>query len=178
MSNQDDRLDQLDYYTLLGVAREASIEEIRSAFRGFARRYHPDRFAGGEALKIERATRIYQRGSEAVQTLCDLDARRAYDAGLSRGELRLRSDARVRPEAKAAPEGAAAPARDDGPPTGEVTAFRSPSAQAFFKRARECARSGDLQAAWRALKSAIDQEPGNPILEQALMKVERQLRFR
>ena len=103
----DDRLDQLDYYTLLGVARDADVDAIKRAFRTFARRYHPDKFVGQAEEKIERATRIYRRGSEAVQTLTDLDARRAYDAGLAKGELRLRSEPRKQP-APARPEKTAA----------------------------------------------------------------------
>ena len=54
----DDRLDQLDYYTLLGAKRDASLDEIKAAFRVFARRYHPDRHAGGSEEKVARATRI------------------------------------------------------------------------------------------------------------------------
>lgn len=96
MSASDDRLDQLDYYTLLGVARDASAPEIKRAFRTFALRYHPDRFAGAPQDKVERATAIYRRGSEAVETLTNPEARKAYDGALARGELRLTTDARAR----------------------------------------------------------------------------------
>lgn len=189
--SSDDHLDQLDYYTLLGVARDASVEDVKRAFRTFARRYHPDRFAGQDSAKVERATRIYRRGSEAVQTLTDLEARRAYDAALAKGELRLKSDARARVEAPrpqprtepqiqlatdglpgnrrpaAAPRPQPAPAR----PT-----LQSPSARAFFARAQEAARAGDLKTARRQIMAAMEQEPGSPLLEQALQKVERAMR--
>ena len=173
--DSDDRLDQLDYYTLLGVARGAGVDDVKRAFRTFARRFHPDRHAGAEPEKIARATRIYRRGSEAVQTLTDLDARRAYDAGLAKGELRLKSAARAAPRDQPAQPAtrtaAAAPARAAAAPT-----ISSPSARAFFTKAQEAARAGDLKTARRHLQGAIAQEPGNPLLEQALIKIDRALR--
>ncbi|MDQ3034451.1 MAG: DnaJ domain-containing protein [Myxococcota bacterium] len=177
MSGSDDRLDQLDYYTLLGVARDAGVDDIKRAFRTFARRYHPDRHAGGDAEKIDRATRIYRRGSEAVQTLTSLESRRAYDAGLAKGELRLKSVARAAPIARDQP-GVGAPRRAPDPAARPAAAptISSPSARAFFTKAQESARAGDLKAAHRHLASAMAQEPGNPLLEQALIKIERALR--
>ncbi len=163
--SDDDALDRLDYYTLLGVSQDVSPEDVRKAFRTFARRYHPDRFIGQGEEKIARATRIYRRGSEAVQTLADLDARRAYDEALGRGDLRLRTDAR--PQARA-------PEPVPGRP--RVEPLRSPSARAFFARAEGAARAGDLTTARRALLDALAQEPGHPLLEQALEKVEGHLR--
>jgi curved DNA-binding protein CbpA len=129
----DERLEQLDYYTLLGVQRTATIEEIKRAFRTFARKFHPDRFAGAPADKVERATRIYRRGSEAVQTLTDLESRRAYDIGLGKGELRLRDDPRA--VRAVAPGGATGAARRDETGAQSQTTLRSPSARAFFAKA-------------------------------------------
>lgn len=175
MSDDDDRLDRLDYYTLLGVPRDADADAIKRAFRVFARRYHPDRFAGAPPEKIDRATRIYRRGSEAIQTLTDLGARRAYDAGLAKGELRLKSDARAQPAKPAAP--AQAPQQGARPaPAPAAPTIRSPSARAFFTKAQEASRAGDLKSAYRHVKSAMEQEPDNPVLEQALHKLERAIR--
>src|SRR5262245_20119906 len=89
----DDRLDQLDYYTLLGVAEDAEVAAIRRAFRTFALKYHPDRFAGEAPDSVARATAIYRRGSEALEVLSDPVARKAYDLALAGGELRLLEDA-------------------------------------------------------------------------------------
>ena len=173
MSN-DDRLDQLDYYTLLGVARDAGGDDVKRAFRAFARRYHPDRFAGQDAEKIARATRIYRRGSEAVQTLSDPAARRAYDAVLAKGELRLKSDARA--PAAAAPAQPTTTRREAPRVEPTKPTLQSPTARAFFTKAQEAARAGDLQTAWRQIKSAMQHEPGSPVLEQALQKIERAMR--
>lgn len=165
----DEQLDEYDYYTLLGVEPSASDAELKSAFRKFALRYHPDRFAGAPAEKIERATAIYRRGSEAIEVLGDPTQRRAYDAGLSRGQLRLTSDPRA---AKAEPK------RDVAQRAASVEApsIHSPSARAFYTKAIELAKSGDTRGAWRAIQSAMQHEPGNPILEEALKRVERSMR--
>jgi curved DNA-binding protein CbpA len=84
-----DQLDLLDYYTLLEVADDAKSDAIRDAFYRFARKFHPDRHAGATAEKVERATRIYQRGAEAYHVLSHPTLRGKYDVALKRGELRL-----------------------------------------------------------------------------------------
>lgn len=62
----------IDYYELLGVSRQASQPEIRSAYRALAKAMHPD--AGGTA----GAFRLLQ---QAYETLADPDERAAYDRG-------------------------------------------------------------------------------------------------
>lgn len=165
MTANDDRLDQLDYYTLLGLEPTATVDEVRKAFRKFARRYHPDRFVGAARDKIERATRIYRRGSEAWQVLTDPEARRAYDRALGTGALRISLDAVDRARAESA-----APRPSSPPP------FRTPTARAFHDQARALARSGDLRAAWRSLKSALEAEPDNKLLQKRLHQLEAKLR--
>lgn len=65
-----------DYYGVLGVARDATIGEIRRAYRAIAMTCHPDR-AGDSA---EAAVR-YCEASEAYEVLTDAAARRKYDRG-------------------------------------------------------------------------------------------------
>lgn len=49
---------QLDPAVVLGVSREASLEEIRNAYRGKAKRYHPD--AGGEEWVFKVLVQAYE----------------------------------------------------------------------------------------------------------------------
>jgi DnaJ-class molecular chaperone len=71
-----------DPYATLGVAKNASDEDIRRAFRKLAKELHPDISKGNE----ER----FKKVSSAYEILSDADKRRAYD----RGEIDGRGDPR------------------------------------------------------------------------------------
>src|SRR5256712_6471074 len=63
-----------DYYEVLGVARQASPEELKRAFRKIAMDSHPDRNPD-DAVAHER----FKEASEAYAVLSDPDRRRSYD---------------------------------------------------------------------------------------------------
>ncbi len=62
-----------DYYEVLGVNRNASAEELKSAFRTLARKYHPD------INKEPDAEEKFKEINEAYAVLSDAEKRRAYD---------------------------------------------------------------------------------------------------
>ena len=62
---------QKDYYSILGVQKSASADEIKKAFHKLAHKYHPDK-AGGDAEKFKEA-------SEAYSVLGDQKKRAEYD---------------------------------------------------------------------------------------------------
>jgi curved DNA-binding protein CbpA len=64
------------HYEILGVPRSATAEEIRSAYRRFALKYHPDRNPDADAMLK------FNEISGAYSVLCDQDKRRKYDATL------------------------------------------------------------------------------------------------
>jgi len=64
-----------DYYADLGVARDATAEDIKRAYRRSARRYHPDVNPGPEAEEQ------FKKLSQAYDVLSDPDKRQAYDHG-------------------------------------------------------------------------------------------------
>ena len=63
-----------DYYDLLGVSRDASDQDLKSAYRKQALKYHPDRNPGDHAAEEK-----FKQASEAYQVLSDVDKRAAYD---------------------------------------------------------------------------------------------------
>ncbi len=63
-----------DYYEALGVGREATPQEIKSAYRKLAVRYHPDRNPGDSAAE-ER----FKEAAEAYAVLSDPEKRKRYD---------------------------------------------------------------------------------------------------
>jgi curved DNA-binding protein len=62
-----------DYYSVLGVGRDATDEAIKKAYRKLARKYHPD------VSKEKGAEDKFKELAEAYQTLGDPEKRAAYD---------------------------------------------------------------------------------------------------
>ena len=65
-----------DYYKTLGVAREASDDEIKKAYRKLALKWHPDRASGAEQ---DQAEAKFKHISEAYEVLSDKEKRAKYD---------------------------------------------------------------------------------------------------
>jgi molecular chaperone DnaJ len=65
-----------DYYEILGVARTASAEDIKRAYRRLAMKYHPDRNDGDGKTKAEAQ---FKEAAEAYEVLSDDARRQRYD---------------------------------------------------------------------------------------------------
>lgn len=63
-----------DYYEVLGVAKDASADEIKKAYRKLAMKYHPDRNPGDE-----KAAEMFKEASEAYEVLSNAEKRERYD---------------------------------------------------------------------------------------------------
>ena len=65
---------QRDYYEVLGLARDASDQDIKSAYRKLALQHHPDRNPGDQAAEDK-----FKEAAEAYSVLADPDKRARYD---------------------------------------------------------------------------------------------------
>jgi DnaJ-class molecular chaperone len=65
-----------DYYEILGVPRDASVEDIKKAYRKLARKYHPDLHPEDKEMEAR-----FKDINEAHGVLVDPQKRREYDMG-------------------------------------------------------------------------------------------------
>ena len=79
-------MDIKGYYKTLGVAENASPEEIKSAYRKLAMKWHPDRWATGTEEEKKKAEDEFKKVAEAYDTLGDEEKKRQYDSGFGGGE--------------------------------------------------------------------------------------------
>ena len=66
-----------DPYSVLGVSRDASDEEIKKAYRKLSRKYHPD--ANINNPNKEQAEEKFKEVNEAYEVLSDSDKKARYD---------------------------------------------------------------------------------------------------
>lgn len=66
--------DKRDYYEVLGVSKNAGLDEIKKSYRKLAKQYHPDSNPGNK-----EAEQKFKEASEAYAVLSDSDKRAKYD---------------------------------------------------------------------------------------------------
>jgi hypothetical protein len=163
------RLDSLDYYGLLGVARDAEPNDLQQRFHFLTRRFHPDLFHGLEPKLVRQVNQIYRRMNEAYSVLKSPVRRRAYDVGLTQpaGRLRLASDA-----------------QDEARRRETVQGGITRPGDFYWTRARQLLESARGRPEWlmparqeaiRLLRTALFFEPDNTHFRSALDHIESQV---
>lgn len=156
-------LEDLDYYELLEVRRQAGPGEIKDAYFKRSIELHPDRFMQLEDEDLKRQIyEIYKRMSEAFKVLINPENRSAYDAGLDSGDrpANLRHLDRGR----------------------HLASFEDPTSEAFTPAGKRYLHfamlaelEGNLRSARMYLTLALQCEPQNGALRGRLETVTRRL---
>lgn len=72
-------MEQKDYYGILGVDKNASADEIKSAYRRMAKKYHPDVYATASDKEKAEAEDKFKEVQHAYDVLSDPQKKAAYD---------------------------------------------------------------------------------------------------
>lgn len=159
-------LDQLDYFEILRLPRDAGAQDVKAAYYRESRAYHPDRYAALPSPELRAMIgRIYRRVNEAYTVLRDDVKRRKYlaDVGGPERARKLRfteaDEVQVKEEQKR---------------KAEEQLGTTPNGRRFFAAALQDVQAKRWEAAERALKSALMYEPANAKFKETLAWVEQQ----
>jgi DnaJ-class molecular chaperone len=148
-------MDELDYYQILEVSRDAPTSAIKNGYYAVSRRYHPD---ANRALHGEvrgNLEHVAKRVTEAYSVLRSARRRRAYDGQLAKDRLAVRmrlAEADSQAEKKAL----------------EEHLGTTPNGRRFFALVRADIDRNDLDSAIRNLQMALTYEPANQFFKQKL----------
>jgi curved DNA-binding protein CbpA len=161
------RLDELDYFEVLGVPRDVGMAAIKKAFYKESRAYHPDRFyhSSDQALKT-KVNDVYKRVTEAYYVLRDDTKRAKYLADISGPERaqKLRFTEAAEVETKAAAKKQA-----------EEQIGTHPKGRQFFTTGMSDFEAERWSAAERNFKMALTFEPSNARYKEMLTQAQQKV---
>jgi DnaJ-class molecular chaperone len=160
-------LDDMDYFQILKLGQDAAPADIKKAFYGESRTYHPDRFYHlADKASKERVSSIYKRITEAYYVLRDDTKRKKYLADITGPERaqKLRFTEATEVEAKKA-------AKQEQ----ESEYGTNPKSRQFFKTALDDMANERWSQAERNIKMAMTYEPANARYKEKLAEVQQKL---
>ena len=155
-------IEELDYYQLLDLRRDAGSGEVKRAYHNSSRNFHPDANRNLEPELRAASHAIAKRITEAYAVLRDPRRRQAYDRSIEAG-------ARVRMQLA---EAAADAERRSSTERGGTT----PQGRQFYKLAESEIARGNWAAAARNLQTALTFEPSNALFKERLAQAKQALR--
>ncbi|MGB3976393.1 MAG: DUF4388 domain-containing protein [bacterium] len=82
-----ERMQNQNYYEILGVKRDASFADIKTVYFDMAKQFHPDRRPEDDPEDVtKRLDEIFVKIRDAYHTISDPERREAYDTSLNEGE--------------------------------------------------------------------------------------------
>jgi tetratricopeptide (TPR) repeat protein len=128
-------IDRADYFSMLDIARNATSEEVESAYFALAKIWHPDRLPAELTPVRDACSRVFARMSEARATLTDAKQRERY--------MKLMADGSGSPEA-------------------QETVARVVDASTAFQKAEVCFKRNDLAQAEVFCLRALELDDSQP----------------
>ncbi len=128
----------MNYYTILGVNKNATKEEIRKAYLSLAKKFHPDKFT--DKTESKKMQEQFSKIAIAYKVLLDSEKRSEYDKQLSSVSYREK--------------------REKAPTTAQ--------AKMAFKNGIEHYKGGDFWRAEKYFRSAISLSPETPLYKSYL----------
>jgi curved DNA-binding protein CbpA len=128
----------VNYYTVLGVNKNATKEEIRKAYLALAKKFHPDKFTNKE--ESQKMQEQFSKIAIAYKVLLDDEKRSEYDKQLSSVSYREK--------------------KEKAPKTAQ--------AKMAFKNGIEHYKGGDFWRAEKYFRSAISLSPETPLYKSYL----------
>lgn len=138
------RLDDKSHYEILGVAPDASIDDVTAAYDRLSLAYHPDRLRALDEASREKALALYLRIGAAYRVLRSPNDRMRYDAGVE-----------------------APPTSEAGPQT-YADMSRVPTARKYLDLAQKAEIAGNRAMALAHLRFAATQDPDNQLVQRKL----------
>jgi len=155
-------IEELDYYQLLHLPRDASAGDVKRAYHTTSRAFHPDANRKLTGDTGHASKRIAMRVCEAYAVLRNPRRRQAYDRRLEAGD-----DVRLQlAEAEA----------EAGRQATQERAGHTLQGRQFFKLAEKDLARRDLASAARNLQTALTFEPDNALFESMLEQVKKDWR--
>jgi len=128
-------IDRADYFSMLDIARDATPDDVESAYFALAKKWHPDRLPAELGPVRDLCSRVFGRMSEARSTLVDAKQRERY--------MKLLADG-------------------SGSPETQETVARVVEAATNFQKADICFKRGDLVQAETFCRKALELDDTQP----------------
>jgi hypothetical protein len=128
-------IDRADYFSMLDVAKDATSEEVESAYFALAKIWHPDRLPPELGPVRDACSRVFGRMSEARATLTDAKQRERYMKLVAEGS---------------------------GSPETQETVARVVEASTHFQKAEVCFKRNDLVQAEEFCRRAVELDDTQP----------------
>jgi tetratricopeptide (TPR) repeat protein len=129
------RIDRSDYFMMLDLARDATSDEVETAFFALAKRWHPDRLPAELSPVRDACSHVFARMSDARATLGDEDGRKKYMGLLAEGA---------------------------GSPEMQETVVRIVEAASHFQKAEVCFKRNDFVQAETLCRRALELDATQP----------------